>query len=876
MSAQPYAPPPESNSNRHHPLLKRTASRAELDQRSSHAQDEFVHSEPPPPLPSEHAANKSNPDPAHTHDQPAHEDVVFVKPEYLTPHLPPQLLPSQSIPPSPPPVLARSNSSGSAGAGVSPRSPDSESRLSYPTRPRSIIHPTPSHQTQRDLSTLSHSNSLKKRRVTITDEKSFMKPRNGAHVSVSSSNQSSSSPDTRIHGRNSISKHTSESGVEPVSPLVIGFHQPNDASAMQQVANTIKLREEQKRLIEQRRNSFAGQSSLNSFSFSSNHAHSGQPAPSSQSSRCSPGTARPNGARTSISKPVPPSVNNCGSNGIMKLLSHQSLITSPSSNQQQSQRSHPPPPPVVNLPPIDEAATRKRNSVSNHSSHRPPPPLQSAPNKPNQPPHPKPTSNPNMLDVDAPSSHQPSGQDSAIASRRGEVVREKVKNLALAPQAFRPHLLVQPSVKSAPIRSGFLQATAPNGEVVKTPLIARTNIAGGAPGNNTSQATDGHGALAPNFSTNSSNLHHQPSRLSHSSGSGPATAHPNLAATDTYATKGLERRMTMHSGALMQVPTLSHALINSNPTLAQAQPSPSRGRPIAKTANSGSTMTHSVPLMPGPKTAIPSFANLNHHQQQDMLNGSRNFAANGNHSHGPSAQFQFHPPQQQRLSPDHLHLPPSARLRPSIGSANAAGLTPGIPPKHMFLQLFDTFYDSLSDSKILQSNLEDQIRRSAQLLTLLQQSSTVFEKMLDDRMAGIQKEFTRDLQILENRIERLEARAAESDPIVENSEDDCSTELKNPDLLAAVTRSPQAHLPQNESNDRPPSRTSVLGGGSSGFREDRTIIQRLEKLERDIPKSNESLGNYASGRGGFNNAEQLTKPLLAASADPVASNDSVP
>ena len=78
------------------------------------------------------------------------------------------------------------------------------------------------------------------------------------------------------------------------------------------------------------------------------------------------------------------------------------------------------------------------------------------------------------------------------------------------------------------------------------------------------------------------------------------------------------------------------------------------------------------------------------------------------------------------------------------------------PPKAAFLSLFDHFYDSLADSRILQSNLEDQIRRSAALLGTLQQSSAVFEGLLERRMADMCKSLTADLQVLEGRIERLE------------------------------------------------------------------------------------------------------------------------
>ena len=76
--------------------------------------------------------------------------------------------------------------------------------------------------------------------------------------------------------------------------------------------------------------------------------------------------------------------------------------------------------------------------------------------------------------------------------------------------------------------------------------------------------------------------------------------------------------------------------------------------------------------------------------------------------------------------------------------------------KAAFLSLFDTFYDSLADSRVLQVNLEDQIRRSAALLGTLQQSSSVFESLLDKRMADMCQSLTNDLQVLEGRIERLE------------------------------------------------------------------------------------------------------------------------
>ncbi|KAH9452632.1 hypothetical protein MJO28_008464 [Puccinia striiformis f. sp. tritici] len=665
-------------------ILKRTASRAELDRRPK---DQFVHSQPPPPLPTRETTSSSR--------QANHQDErPFVKPEYLTPHLPPQSLPTESNHTSP---QLRSNSSSSE------LSPD----------PRNGNQPI--HQ-QEPRKTIRRSDSIKKRRMSIADEGSLIKTRQNAHHTTNSP-QNQNQP--------------TESQPEPISPLVIGFNQPHDPHAIQQVANTIKLRDEQKRLIEQRRNSFAG---LNSFSFSSNNTRI-HPPPShinTTTHRYSPGN--PPTPRTSISKPgSSSSANNnhndsihTGHNGLMKLLSHPSLpISTPSSSNQSSYEL---PPPVVSLPSIDEAAPHKPHP------NRPP---QKQPTSINthQDTHPDLTPSPDMLDLSSPTQSTQIGFGSSVADRRGQLVREKVKNMALAPQAFRPQLLTQSSVKSAPIRSGFLQATAPNGEVVKTPLIARTNLGGTGNGNQTPDQSQQSRFTKFNPNHSSSSLNHS-SRLHQSIGSGPSTAYPNLGASEGPYRQGIERRMTMHGGSLMQVPTLSHLMSASNNPLSQSQSSPGRGRPAGKSI---SHHTQSIPLIPGPSPA--HYPHNHHHYQQ-------------HHQHsvtGTPSQATFQ---------DHSQPPNSARLlRTSIsGPPPPPPPPPGIPSKQMFLQLFESFYDSLSDSKVLQNNLEEQIRRSAQLLHSLQQSAGIFENILDDRLAQVQTQSTRELQILENRLDSLEAR----------------------------------------------------------------------------------------------------------------------
>ncbi|WAR57526.1 hypothetical protein PtB15_8B576 [Puccinia triticina] len=638
------------------------------------------------------------------------------------------------------------------------------------------------------MAPIGRSNSVKRRRMSLADERSLLKTPLPHHLAPGS-------PDTRSGAA---------SAADPISPLVIGFTPPQEPTAIQQVANTIKLREEQKRLIEHRRNSFAG---LNSFSFTNSHTRS--PNPPAQNS--SPRTLRTNPppARSSFSN------SSTAHNGLMKLLSHPSLSNpTPSASAHSSQQSsYDAPPPVVNLPSIDEAATAAARKPPSNRLRQPPPAGQPAPI--NHDPHPDPMPSPETVDGSSPT--EPSHIGSSVADRRGQVVREKVKNMALAPQAFRPQLLLQPSVQSAPIRSGFLQATAPNGEVVTTPLIARTNLAGGA--------GPSSGAHPSEFNpTNASSLN-QSSRLNHASiGPGPSTAYPNLGGPEGAYRQGIERRMTMHGGALMQVPTLSHLLSGSNNPLAHSQPCPGRGRPLGKSAHPAQGhQTQSIPLVPGPPNhPIPSPYPPNHHYQaqQQQQHSHRSHGTDGPRT----ATFQDPPPG-------------SARLRGSIsggggggmGSSSSSSGGGGIPSKQMFLQLFESFYDSLSDSKVLQNNLEEQIRRSAQLLNSLQQSAGVFEAILDDRLAAVQTQSTRELQILENRIDQLEARLSATTPIstIPTTDDDVSGEL--PDHAddkahpSGPNESPKIPLSTQNSSATSTSHTSTGGPRSrTGLEESRT------------------------------------------------------
>lgn len=173
-------------------------------------------------------------------------------------------------------------------------------------------------------------------------------------------------------------------------------------------------------------------------------------------------------------------------------------------------------------------------------------------------------------------------------------------------------------------------------------------------------------------------------------------------------------------------------------------PSGARSAPIRPSGFAAQQQLHqstSFGAIPG--TAYPAMPGG---AQEHRLPPPAALAASSHHHHHhhhpqPSTSFAF--PVPPTASRAHHHLPP---------------LEPAAAPKAAFLSLFETFYDSLGDSRVLSSNLDDQLRRSAVLLTTLQQSTATFETLLDKRLDDMARGHTRDLQVLERRLERIEAR----------------------------------------------------------------------------------------------------------------------
>ncbi|TNY22042.1 hypothetical protein DMC30DRAFT_415486 [Rhodotorula diobovata] len=113
----------------------------------------------------------------------------------------------------------------------------------------------------------------------------------------------------------------------------------------------------------------------------------------------------------------------------------------------------------------------------------------------------------------------------------------------------------------------------------------------------------------------------------------------------------------------------------------------------------------------------------------------------------------------QPLGPGHSFPPPPPP--PQQSSTGATSPRSGGPPQEhartqAFLSLFSTFYDSLSDSRVLTASLDAQLGRAAQLLTTLQHA----EAALDSALADVRREGERRWAAVEHRLARLEGGTA--------------------------------------------------------------------------------------------------------------------
>uniref|UniRef100_A0A1D1YUQ4 Uncharacterized protein n=1 Tax=Anthurium amnicola TaxID=1678845 RepID=A0A1D1YUQ4_9ARAE len=86
--------------------------------------------------------------------------------------------------------------------------------------------------------------------------------------------------------------------------------------------------------------------------------------------------------------------------------------------------------------------------------------------------------------------------------------------------------------------------------------------------------------------------------------------------------------------------------------------------------------------------------------------------------------------------------------------------------KESFINLFESFYDTVADTRSLKVTLEDQIRKTTTLLQTLQASGSMIESLVRGHFREMQREVVKDLMALEKRLSKVEERIRSSSTVV--------------------------------------------------------------------------------------------------------------
>ncbi|KAK4703530.1 hypothetical protein P7C70_g2686, partial [Phenoliferia sp. Uapishka_3] len=334
-------------------------------------------------------------------------------------------------------------------------------------------------------------------------------------------------------------------------------------------------------------------------------------------------------------------------------------------------------------------------------------------------------------------------EGSGLASRRGNVAREKTKNLTISTASAAN--TVEAALRSAPAP---LSRMAPG--VTPSVLAGPSSRMGGLATARPDFAGERRGSLG------------EPSRGRPSAASkadrsrGPATASsqppppPPSSRREPYPSVTQPAQNQRGSGpsegsSYHPREREQHQLHRQSLPLGQGPPPP----------------PHSVSHPHYPATAHSFHPNPQQQQQmQPPPRSARPYTNNSpptNSHHSPPSAHHLSHSQQSVQHAQHSPLPPhTAQPQLQQQQQQQQQGNPQNSSKAAFLSLFSTFYDSLSDSRVLAQTLEDQIRRSSSLLHTLHESGKVFEDMLDKRVKEVVEDMSRDLLLNEGRIVRLE------------------------------------------------------------------------------------------------------------------------
>ncbi|KAF9931360.1 hypothetical protein FBU30_010395 [Linnemannia zychae] len=147
--------------------------------------------------------------------------------------------------------------------------------------------------------------------------------------------------------------------------------------------------------------------------------------------------------------------------------------------------------------------------------------------------------------------------------------------------------------------------------------------------------------------------------------------------------------------------------------------------------------------------------------------------------------------------PSPMYPHPNTPFHPSshaslAAAAAAAASTSGNMSKHHFMETVSNLYDSVDSSRSLKYTLEEQIRKSAQLLQTLQSSGTMIESLVRGQFKELEKgvieKFESELDHLSARIRQLEEHQGLTPP----PKKPCTTASSSSTTAAASTSSQNA------------------------------------------------------------------------------------
>ncbi|KAF9138100.1 hypothetical protein BGX30_009587 [Mortierella sp. GBA39] len=200
-------------------------------------------------------------------------------------------------------------------------------------------------------------------------------------------------------------------------------------------------------------------------------------------------------------------------------------------------------------------------------------------------------------------------------------------------------------------------------------------------------------------------------------------------------------------------------------------------------------------------------------------------------------------------TPFHPSSHASLAAAAAAASTNAAAAS-GTMSKHHFIETVSNLFDSVDSSRSLKHTLEEQIRKSAQLLQTLQSSGTMIESLVRGQFKelekGVLEKFESELDHLSARVRQLEEHQGLTPPPKK-------ARISPPTPAAAVTVSSQNAMTGIVSTSNS---TSTLSSSSSS-----------PKAGSTSPMSSSPLHNHHNGSGSSMKDGMLPTPPLNKTQD---------